>query len=184
MQQQLSTQQQWLLQILHMRFAKNKHRHGAITWQEVEERLLLPAAPWNVLLQMEATGGEPDVVEALSNDTLFAFCDCAAESPKERRSLCYDAAALASRKEHKPRHSAVGMAAEMGLRLLNEAEYLLLQTVGDFDCKTSSWLLTPPELRAAGGALFGDKRYGRAFIYHNGAESYYAARGFRGIVWV
>lgn len=177
-------QQAQLLQALAARFEKNAQRHRNMEWQEVAARLELPSAALWSLYQMEITGGEPDVVEVLGNETVIAFCDCAAESPRERRSLCYDADALASRKENKPRHSAMGMAAEMGVRLLTESEYLLLQSIGDFDCKTSSWIYTPPELRKAGGALFGDKRYGRSFIYHNGAESYYAVRGFRGIVFI
>lgn len=171
-----------LLQTLQLRFHQNPQRHPGLAWNAVEARLLQAQAPIAILQWMERTGGEPDVVEALCNGEAFAFCDCAPETPIDRRNLCYDAEALASRKANKPRHSAVGMAAEMGIRLLNEAEYLLLQATGAYDCKTSSWLLTPPELRSAGGALFGDKRYGRAFIYHNGAESYYTVRGFRGIV--
>jgi hypothetical protein len=129
---------------------------------------------------MEDSGGEPDVVEQDAATGEFIFFDCAPESPAGRRSLCYDPAALASRKEHKPAHSALGMAADMGIELLTESEYLCLQQLGAFDTKTSSWLFTPPELRQLGGALFGDRRYNRVFIYHNGAESYYAARGFRG----
>jgi hypothetical protein len=133
---------------------------------------------------MEATGGEPDVVDYDDNTDEYIFYDCSAESPKGRRSICYDGEALQSRKENKPRSSALDMAADMGIELLTEEQYRHLQTIGDFDMKTSSWLKTPPEIRKLGGSIFGDFRYGRLFIYHNGAESYYAGRGFRGLLRV
>ncbi len=169
-----------LLQTLAERFAKNPRRHPGLAWEALRERLekAAPEKLWS-LHEMEASGGEPDVVAHDSASGEYVFFDCAAESPKGRQSLCYDRAGLESRKEHKPRGSALDLATEMGVELLSEAQYLRLQTLGEFDRKSSSWVLTPPELRAAGGALFGDRRYGRVFIYHNGAQSYYAGRGFR-----
>src|SRR5690606_16813219 len=137
-----------------------------------------------VLAAMEETGGEPDVIGRDDDTGELIFVDCAPESPKGRRSVCYDPEALASRKEHKPADSALGMAAKLGIEILNEEQYRHLQTLGEFDTKTSSWILTPPDIRARGGALFCDRRYGHVFTYHNGAESYYAARGFRGLVKV
>lgn len=174
-----------LLYTLQTRFEKNRQRHPAIKWSEVQERLIT-AAPEKLqsLFEMEETEGEPDVAWQDSQTGAFAFIDCAPESPKGRRSLCYDPEALESRKEHKPKGSAVGMAAEMGIRILTEAEYQKLQQSGEFDLKTSSWLSTPAEVRSPGGAIFGDRRFGRVFTYHNGAESYYGVRGFRGLLLI
>lgn len=169
-----------LIGTLSERFASNPGRHKGVKWAEVEERLLAEPAKLASLLQMEATGGEPDVVGRDKKTGEFIFFDCSAESPKGRRSVCYDPAALDSRKEHKPKHSAIGMAAEMGIKILTEAEYKELQKLGEFDLKTSSWIETPAEVRGLGGALFCDRRYGQVFTYHNGAESYYGARGWRG----
>lgn len=176
------TQRQALLQTLQARFAQHPQRHAGLAWAPVLARLALPAhaGQLQTLLAMEDSGGEPDVIGQDGEACLF--CDCSAESPAGRRSLCYDRAGLDSRKEHRPAGSALDQAAAMGLQLLSEAQYLQLQQLGSFDTKTSSWLLTPADLRARGGALFGDRRYGRAFVYHNGAQSYYAARGFRGLV--
>jgi hypothetical protein len=168
-----------LLKIVATRFQKNMNRHRDIEWERVEEKLLAnPGKLWS-LNQMEQTGGEPDVVGVDSATGEFLIYDCVTESPKGRRSVCYDPEALASRKEYKPYHSALGMAAEMGIEILDEAAYKFLQQLGKFDTKTSSWLKTPTAIRNLGGAIFGDWRYGQVFIYHNGAESYYAARGFR-----
>lgn len=173
-----------LLATLQARFEKNKTRHPAIVWTQVQEQLEKnPANLWT-LFQMEETGGEPDVVTLPSQNKNFIFYDCAPESPKGRRSCCYDQAALDARKEHKPKISAVALAKEIGITLLTEEEYIALQSFGPFDLKTSSWLATPKDVRAKGGAIFGDYRYGRTFIYHNGAESYYAARGFRGKLYL
>jgi hypothetical protein len=173
-----------LFQVLKTRFAKYQLRHAGIIWTEIQNKLeSSPGKLWS-LQQMEATGGEPDVVGRDEESGEFIFMDCAPESPKGRRSICYDPAALESRKEYKPAHSAVGMAEDMGIQVLNESQYRYLQQFGPFDAKTSSWLATPTEIRKLGGAIFGDWRYGQVFIYHNGAESYYAARGFRGILRV
>jgi hypothetical protein len=169
-----------LLNTLRTRFEKNINRHKGIEWSKVQAKLETSAAKLRTLYEMEQTGGEPDVVGQDKKSGEFIFFDCAAESPKERRSLCYDAEALASRKEHKPADSAMEMAAAMGVELLTEEEYQQLQELGSFDTKTSSWLKTPAPIRKLGGAIFGDRRYNHVFIYHNGAESYYAARGFRG----
>jgi len=176
-----------LFQILKMRFEKNQNRHEGLEWAKVQAKLegylsgksAKSKRIWS-LNEMEETGGEPDVVGYDKETDEFIFYDCSAESPKGRRSLCYDQDALASRKEHKPKNSALGMASEMGIELLTGEQYRELQELGTFDTKTSSWVVTPPEIRELGGALFGDRRYGRVFIYHNGAESYYGARGFRG----
>jgi hypothetical protein len=173
-------EQKDLLQILEVRFAKNMHRHVGIAWAEVRAKLEGNPAALKSLLAMEASGGEPDVIGRDKKAGQFVFCDCSPESPTGRRSACYDGAALAARKENKPANSAVEMAAAMGIDLLTEQAYRELQEVGDFDTKTSSWVKTPSDVRALGGALFCDKRYGKVFVYHNGAESYYAARGFRG----
>ncbi len=173
-----------LLRILEARFAAHMGRHSGIEWPDVRARLEAHPRALGSIGDMEATGGEPDVIGVDATTGQYLVCDCAAESPVGRRSVCYDAEALASRKEHKPATSAVEMVEAMGIELLGEAEYHALQALGDFDTKTSSWLRTPPELRARGGALFGDRRYGRVFIYHNGASSYYAARGFRGLLRV
>lgn len=172
-----------LLKALKARFEKNMHRHAGTAWADVQSRLEKNPDALTSLQEMEATGGEPDVM-GKSKGGRFIFCDCSAESPKGRRSLCYDAEALASRKEHKPRNSAVAVASAMGIELLNEERYRELQKLGEFDTKTSSWIETPPDVRERGGALFCDRRYGRVFTYHNGAESYYAARGFRGFLEV
>jgi hypothetical protein len=169
-----------LLRTLKARFEKHMHRHTGFEWPKVQARLEAnPDKLWS-LNEMETTGGEPDVVGFDSGTGEFVFFDCSAESPAGRRSFCYDDEALNSRKEHKPRHSAVGMAREMGIELLSEEQYRELQQLGNFDAKTSSWLHTPENIRHLGGAIYGDWRYGRVFIYHNGAESYYAVRGFRG----
>lgn len=173
-----------LLSILHERFEKNARRHEGLEWASIASKLEAnPAKLWS-LHEMEATEGEPDVVGQDATTGEYLFFDCVAESPKGRRSVCYDQAALDSRKQHKPADSAMGMAAAMGIELLTEAQYRHLQTLGDFDAKTSSWLATPAAIRERGGAIFGDWRYGQVFIYHNGAESYYAARGFRGCLRV
>jgi hypothetical protein len=169
-----------LVSILKARFGKNMHRHNGISWDEVQARLEAdPAKLWS-LHEMERTGGEPDVVGYDTDTGEYIFFDCSPESPAGRRSVCYDPDALETRKEHKPKHSALGMAAEMGIALLTEDQYRELQQSGNFDTKTSSWIITPEPIRALGGAIFGDRRYGQVFIYHNGADSYYAARGFRG----
>jgi hypothetical protein len=167
-----------LLQALQARFEKNMHRHEGIAWADVRTRLEGNAAALKSLRAMEASGGEPDVIG--EDGGRYTFCDCAAESPSGRRSVCYDREARESRKEHRPEDSAVEMAAAMGIALLTEEQYRKLQTLGDFDTKTSSWIDTPSDVRALGGALFCDKRYGKVFVYHNGVQSYYAARGFRG----
>ncbi|MCB0549107.1 MAG: DUF4256 domain-containing protein [Phaeodactylibacter sp.] len=173
-------QREELLKILKTRFEKNMHRHEGMEWPQIQAKLeKAPEKMWP-LNEMEKTGGEPDVVGYDKQSSEYIFYDCSAESPKGRRSVCYDPEALESRKENKPKNSAVGMAAEMGINLLTEEQYRELQKFGKFDTKTSSWIETPADLRALGGAIFGDWRYGRVFIYHNGAESYYAARGFRG----
>lgn len=175
-----SEQSKSLLSVLKARFEKHKNRHKGLDWTKVEARLEAnPEKLWS-LDEMEITGGEPDVVGYDKKMDEYIFFDCAAESPKGRRSVCYDHEALESRKEHKPENSAIQMAADMGIALLTEAEYRDLQQLGNFDLKTSSWIVTPPAIRKLKGALFGDRRYDHVFIYHNGAESYYAARGFRG----
>lgn len=173
-----------LLEALQARFERHMHRHEGLGWDDVRARLQGHASALRSLAVMESTGGEPDVIGRDRTTGQLVFCDCSAESPAGRRSLCYDREALDSRKEHKPQASALEMAQEMGIELLNEEQYRELQRLGEFDTKTSSWLATPPEVRALGGALFGDRRYARVFIYHNGAQSYYAARGFRGLLRV
>lgn len=173
-----------LLDVLHSRFEQNKQRHPDLHWADVRTRLAEhPGKLWS-LFEMERTGGEPDVVGLDTDTGGLLFFDCAPESPEGRRSLCYDQAAWDSRKKNKPSGSAMGMAAEMGAELLTEAQYFTLQELGKFDTVTSSWLKTPVGVRDLGGAIFGDCRYGRVFIYHNGAESYYGARGFRGVLRV
>jgi hypothetical protein len=167
-----------LLQVLKTRFEKNMHMHKGIAWADVLARLERNPDALESLQKMEATGGEPDVIGRDSGH--FIFCDCSRESPGGRRSICYDAEARKSRKEHKPQNSAAELASAMGIELLTEESYRELQRLGEFDTKTSSWIRTPPDVRALGGALFCDRRYGKVFVYHNGAESYYAARGFRG----
>lgn len=169
-----------LLQTLKFRFERHRHRHEGIAWADVQARLARSPGALRSLSAMEATGGEPDVIGHDGATGRVAFCDCSAESPAGRRSLCYDREALDARKEHRPAGSAVEAAAAMGVELLTQAQYRALQALGEFDLKTSSWIATPPEVRALGGALFGDRRYGRVFVYHNGTASYYAARGFRG----
>lgn len=168
-----------LLRALKARFGKNMHRHKGIAWGEVQARLDKHPDALRSLGAMEESGGAPDVI-GRDQAGRFTFCDCSAESPEGRRSLCYDRAALDARKENKPKGSAVDMAAEMGIALLTEEQYRALQQLGEFDSKTSSWIETPADVRSLGGALFCDRRYGRTFVYHNGAQSYYAARGFRG----
>jgi len=169
-----------LLQVLKARFEKNMRRHQDIAWEKVQARLEGNRGALRSLREMEATGGEPDVIGEDGQTGGFIFCDCSPESPSGRRSTCYDGEARESRKEHKPESSAVEMAAGMGVELLTEEQYRKLQALGEFDTKTSSWISTPPDVRTLGGALFCDRRYGKVFVYHNGAQSYYAARGFRG----
>jgi hypothetical protein len=166
------------------RFAKNKGRHAGIAWNTVLAKLEASPARLRVLAEMERTGGEPDVIGVDETSGAFIFCDCSPESPAGRRSLCYDRAALDGRKENKPGGNVVEVAAAIGIELLTEQHYRELQLLGEFDRKTSSWVATPADIRALGGALFCDRRYGKVFAYHNGAESYYAARGFRGRVEV
>jgi hypothetical protein len=173
-----------LLKILKTRFGKNMHRHDGFVWSEIEDRLEKSPEKLRSLFRMEETGGEPDVVGYDPTTGEYIFCDCSAESPKGRRSVCYDQQALESRKEFKPANSALGMASEMGIEILSEEKYRDLQKLEKFDTKTSSWILTPSDIRAKGGALFCDYRYGHVFVYHNGAESYYGARGFRGLLRV
>ena len=168
-----------LLASLETRFEKNMKRHQGISWASVLKRLEGNAGALEALAAMEETGGEPDVI-GQDKSGHVTFCDCSTESPTGRRSLCYDRKALDARKEAKPEGSAVELADEMGIELLTEQQYRELQQLGEFDTKTSSWVLTPPDVRALGGALFCDRRYGKVFVYHNGAQSYYAARGFRG----
>jgi len=172
------------LNLLQTRFKKNLNRHKGLEWAQIHARLEAnPKKLWS-LHEMEETGGEPDVVGYDKTTEQYLFYDCAAESPKGRRSLCYDHEALLSRKEHKPNNSAMTMAAEMGIEILTAEQYQFLQGLENFDTKTSSWILTPDNIRQLGGAIFGDYRYGTVFIYHNGAESYYASRGFRGCLSV
>ena len=173
-------QREELLRALKARFEKHMSRHKGLEWAKVQARLEANAEKLWSLNEMERTGGEPDVVGHDKKTGEYIFFDCSAESPKGRRSVCYDREALESRKEHKPKNSAIGMAAAMGIELLTEEQYRELQKLGDFDTKTSSWVKTPSEIRKLGGALFCDRRYGHVFVYHNGAESYYAARAFRG----
>ncbi len=173
-----------LLNTLRIRFEKNMDRHKGIEWVKVEERLAArPEKLW-VLDEMEITGGEPDIVDYDKETSEYIFYDCSAESPKGRRSICYDLEGLESRKEHQPENNAIDMAATMGVELLTEEQYRFLQQFGKFDTKTSSWIVTPPAIRKLGGALFGDRRYDHVFVYHNGAQSYYAARAFRALLRV
>ena len=173
-----------LLQSLKTRFEKNKNRHKGVAWEDVVARLEGSPAALVSLAAMESSGGEPDVIDHDEGSDRYVFCDCSAESPSERRSLCFDREALNSRKENKPEGSAVDVAASMGIELLTEQQYRELQQVGEFDLNTSSWIATPQDVRSLGGALFCDRRYGKVFVYHNGAQSYYAARGFRGLLRV
>jgi hypothetical protein len=173
-----------LLQSLKSRFASNLHRHQGHTWGKIQARLEGNPAALKSLAGMESSGGEPDVIGFAEASGQYIYCDCSAESPPERRSLCYDREALDSRKENKPPGSAIEVAAAMGVEMLNEEQYRDLQQLGEFDTKTSSWVATPAEVRSLGGALFCDRRFGRVFVYHNGAQSYYAARGFRALLRV
>ncbi|MGA7906056.1 MAG: DUF4256 domain-containing protein [Candidatus Sulfotelmatobacter sp.] len=173
-------QREELLRVLQARFEKNMNRHAGLEWAEVKAKLEAnPEKLWS-LGEMERTGGEPDVVGHDKKTGEYVFFDCSPESPNGRRSFCYDREALDSRKEHKPKNSAMDMAAAMGIELLTEEQYRELQKLGEFDTKTSSWVKAPADMRKLGGALFGDRRFGRVFLYHNGAESYYAGRAFRG----
>lgn len=177
----LSPQQnEELLSLLKERFEKNANRHKGLEWAKVQTKLEADPTKLWVLDEMESTGGEPDVVDYDQKTDEYIFFDCSTESPKGRRSICYDHEALEARKEHKPANSAIEMAKDMGIEILTETQYRELQQLGNFDTKTSSWVLTTPEVRRLGGALFCDRRYNTVFLYHNGAESYYAARGFRG----
>lgn len=173
-----------LLRVLQDRFERHMPRHQGIAWADVRARIGGQTGVLRALRDMEASGGEPDLVDLGSDPESYTFCDCSAESPVGRRSLCYDRAARESRKAHAPADSALEMAAALGIDLLTEEQYRALQTFGEFDTRTSSWIATPPDIRKLGGALFGDRRFGRVFIYHNGAQSYYAARGFRGVLRV
>ncbi|MGT2552391.1 DUF4256 domain-containing protein [Acinetobacter geminorum] len=177
---QLSPEQiEVLIELLKTRFEKNSHRHKEIEWTNVRAKLIeSPEKLWS-LQEMENTGGEPDVIAYDQQKDEYLFVDCSPETPKGRRSLCYDREALESRKDHPPKNSAIDVAKEMGVELLTEEQYYQLQEIEEFDLKTSTWLKTPNEIRKLDGALFADRRYGRVFIYHNGAQSYYAARGFR-----
>ncbi|MGF1586564.1 MAG: DUF4256 domain-containing protein [Bacteroidales bacterium] len=177
-------QREELLNTLKTRFDKNRNRHKDIKWTDVQKRLETHAGKLWSLNEMEQTGGEPDVVAFGKKTGEIIFFDCSAESPKGRRSLCYDREALESRKKYKPESSALDMSVAMGIELLTEEQYRELQKLGPFDKKTSSWVQTPADIRDSGGAIFGDFRFGRVFIYHNGAESYYGARGFRGLLRV
>lgn len=178
-----ATDRDKLLKALLARFDKHRKRHPDLAWADVRKRLEAKPAALKVLQAMEDSGGEPDVI-AVAKSGELTFCDCAAETPSGRRSLCFDREALDARKENKPAGSAMEMAAEIGIEMLDEEQYRALQQLGEFDLKTSSWIATPAEVRALGGALFCDRRYDRVFTYHNGAQSYYAARGFRGLLRV
>jgi hypothetical protein len=173
-----------LIKLLGTRFEKNMGRHQGISWAAVQVKLAANPDKLRALGEMERTGGEPDVIDHDPVSGTFTFCDCAPESPTGRRSLCYDGAALESRKENKPGGNAVDTAASMGVEILSEEQYRQLQKLGEFDRKTSSWVQTPSSIRKLGGAIFCDRRYGQVFVYHNGAESYYAARGFRGLITI
>ena len=173
-----------LLNTLKTRFEKNMERHKGIEWIKVQAKLEANTDKLWVLDEMEITGGEPDIVDYDEKTGEYIFYDCSAESPKGRRSICYDLEGLESRKEHQPENNAIDMAAAMGIELLTEEQYRFLQQLGNFDTKTSSWIVTPPRIRKLGGALFGDRRYDHVFVYHNGAQSYYAARAFRGLLKV
>lgn len=173
-----------LIKTLADRFAKNMRRHSKIDWKSVQAKLEKSPDKLQALAEMERTGGEPDVIGFEKKTGEFIFCDCSPESPAGRRSLCYDRKALDSRKENKPKGNAIEMAAAMGIEMLTEQQFRELQELGEFDLKTSSWVQTPAKIRSLGGALFCDRRYDQVFVYHNGAESYYAARGFRGRLMV
>ena len=180
----LPKQREDLLKTLRDRFEKNKDRHKGLEWAKVQSKLETDIEKCWSLHQMESTGGEPDVVGQDKKTGEYLFFDCSEQSPKGRRSLCYDHEALESRKEFKPKNSALGMASEMGIEILTEEQYREMQRLGTFDTKTSSWVNTPPNIRKLGGALFCDRRFDQVFLYHNGAESYYAARAFRGLLRV
>jgi len=169
-----------LLQTLQQRFEHHKHRHLGVAWSTIQQMLQASTEKLHTIYQMEITGGEPDVI--VQEDAVLTFCDCSRESPQGRRALCYDKEAWDSRQEFKPLGNVIDTAKAMGITVLNEAQYLHMQQLEAFDLKTSSWLLTPPAIRSKKGAIFGDRRYDHTFIYHNGAESYYAARGFRGLL--
>jgi hypothetical protein len=177
-------QREELIKTLKVRFEKNKSRHTGLEWANVQSKLEANTAKLWSLAEMERTGGEPDIIGYDSTTDEYVFYDCSAESPKGRRSFCYDREALESRKEFKPENNAIDMAASMGIELLTEEQYRELQTLGKFDTKTSSWVKTPAGIRKLGGAIFCDRRYDHVFTYHNGAESYYAVRGFRGLLRV
>lgn len=170
-----------LFKILKKRFEQNMNRHKGLVWAEIQKKLESDTEKLWSLNEMEKTGGEPDIIDYDQKSEKYIFCDCSAESPIGRRSLCYDQEALESRKKHKPENNVINMVESMGIDLLTEEEYGKLQILENFDIKTSSWIYTPPEIRSLGGALFADYRFGRVFVYHNGAESYYASRGFRGM---
>ncbi|TXK47545.1 DUF4256 domain-containing protein [Pontibacter qinzhouensis] len=176
--------QEALISTLQARFAKHKQRHEGLVWAQVQAKLEASAEKCWSLQEMEITGGEPDVIGFDEQTGEYIFCDCSAESPKRRRSICFDREAQESRKEHAPKNNAVDMAAAMGIDLLTEEQYRALQKLGEFDLKTSSWIQTPAAIRKLGGALICDRRYNHVFVYHNGAQSYYSARGFRGILRV
>ncbi len=177
-------QSKTLVEVLKLRFEQNMQRHIGIEWVAVHEKLVLnPDKLWS-LNEMERTGGEPDVIGYDKDTNEYLFCDCSKETPVGRRGVCYDGEALNSRKENKPFNNAIDLAAEIGIEILSEEQYRKLQTLGNFDTKTSSWLKTPDSVRKLGGALFGDYRYGRVFVYHNGAQSYYSVRAFRGLLRV
>ena len=181
---ELKTEHNKLLTTLKERFDKNMHRHKHIKWDDVYNKLIVNIDKLKALHEMEKTGGEPDVVGFDINTKEFNFYDCSSESPIGRRSVCYDREAQESRKEHKPKNNALDMANAIGIEILTEKEYRELQRLGEFDTKTSSWIKTPTEIRKLGGAIFADKRYNEIFVYHNGAQSYYAGRGFRGVLRV
>ena len=178
----LSEQREELFEVLKNRFEKNMFRHKGLEWNKVRGKLEANPLKLNSLNEMEITGGEPDVVDYVKQTGEYIFYDCSEESPIGRRSLCHDREALESRKEHKPKNNAIDMASDMGIELLDEEQYRGLQKLGKFDTKTSSWVKTPADIRKLGGAIFCDRRYDTVFVYHNGAESYYAARGFRGFL--
>lgn len=173
-----------LLGILKTRFEKNMTRHKGLDWAEVVTKLQSNPKKMDALSEMEKTGGEPDIIGRDNKTGEYIFCDCSTETPLGRRSTCYDREGLESRKEHRPENNAIDMAAAIGIELLTEAQYRELQSLGNFDLKTSSWIATPADIRKLGGALFADRRYGHVFVYHNGAQSYYAVRGFRGLLKV
>lgn len=177
-------QSEKLINVLKTRFEKNTGRHEGVGWSQVQSRLEAKIEKLWSLNEMETTGGEPDVIGYDANMDEFTFCDCSAESPAGRRSVCYDKEGLESRKENRPANNAIDLAIGMGIELLTEEQYRELHKLGNFDAKTSSWLKTPADVRSSGGAIFGDYRYGRVFVYHNGAQSYYAARAFRGLLRV